>query len=216
MLCFFQVLVQLLKSTQGDLAERQPFNSLTAQPLVSASHGYPARINVFEFRPRGGTVVQNRRRLRVLILKGVWRKISTQIANAFAEANSNGDFMKLLFTSRDDRGIGEALAKGGHQVIFSIDSEDALARIKIEDFDLVLLDLDFPNSEKDKINLLMAFKSTHPEIRVVTFTSSNSFELEKAIREHGVISYMTKPVNVSTLKSIVKHLEERVHKARIG
>lgn len=119
--------------------------------------------------------------------------------------------MKLFLVTHDSMILQEFLNNEGHRVIFSASELDALARIKQEQFDLILLDLDLKNSKEDKIDLLIAFKQAQSEIQVVTLTDSNSFDLEKAAREHGVISYLTKPVNLADLEIIVKHLEERSH-----
>ena len=84
-----------------------------------------------------------------------------------------------------------------------------------EALDLFVVDLDssLPDGRESK-ELLCDFRKIHPEVKIIAVTSSNSFVLEREVRRHGVISYMTKPLDISSLETMINHIAKKTNRSR--
>lgn len=107
------------------------------------------------------------------------------------------------------------LEKNGHQVVLPGASPSARDSIIGTALDLLLVDLDasLPDGRESK-ELLVDFRRIHPEAKIIALTGANSFELEREVRRHGVISYMTKPVDILSLEAIIDHIAEKADPPR--
>ena len=80
--------------------------------------------------------------------------------------------------------------------------EDALQLLKVEEFDLILLDLSLPGI--DGFQMLKIVKSDYPNIQIIILTSSqNIHDAIKAIKI-GADDYLVKSTDIDELKIIIK------------
>lgn len=101
----------------------------------------------------------------------------------------------------------ESIGDWGHHADWSETGEDALQRVRQRKYDLILLDIFLPDVKGHV--LIPQFKEAWPEIGIVTMTGYNSRELEKEVREQGIIYYMIKPVNTNHLRILLDHFAQK-------
>ncbi len=75
------------------------------------------------------------------------------------------------------------------------------------DFQLILLDLYLPQT--DIVELIQLLKILCMDTDIISMTGSNSPELERSIRELGILYYLIKPFEIDNLKAILEHLSVR-------
>lgn len=95
----------------------------------------------------------------------------------------------------------------------AVTAEDALIKVSLKDFDLVLFNIS--STDFDCCKLIRQFKSICPDIKIVTLTDQNSRELELKIRKLGVIFYMIKPFKIKVLKDILEYISKSKEKLQI-
>ena len=79
---------------------------------------------------------------------------------------------KILICEDDDlyRQIAEvAFADGGHELLFAKNGDEALAKLKCDDIDLVVTDLVMPG--KDGLEVIRAVRTTHSRMPVLAMTA---------------------------------------------
>ena len=120
--------------------------------------------------------------------------------------------MTNLMTSRilvidDDPGtcrfMQELLSRSGREIETSLDPEQALSRVRIKPFDLVISDLKL-NARLDGIDVLRSVRELTPGTPVIIVTGFG--ELEKAVEavREGAFDFVSKPFNISELKGLVE------------
>lgn len=115
--------------------------------------------------------------------------------------------MKILLVEGNNSSAGslrETVEKWGHQVEKENRGKSALERVKEKNFDLLLLDLDLPDSAGP--DLIPKFKELRPELGIITMTEQNSRELELRAREQGIFYYMLGPYERKNLKLLLDHI----------
>jgi DNA-binding NtrC family response regulator len=90
----------------------------------------------------------------------------------------------------------------GFITAFATDGEKALARYKVEKFDLVLADIDM--KPMDGITLLKQLKAYDPGAVIVIMTAYASTESAIQALKYGAFDYMQKPFRVDELISTLK------------
>ena len=121
--------------------------------------------------------------------------------------------MNILIVEDDPqnaRMIQNLITKWGHNVDMADTCAETLIKSEVKLYDLVILDIFLPDGEG--YELIPRLKVLWPDIRIVAMTGFNTLELEKKIRRLGIIYYMTKPIIVNDLKSIVEHIDHRIQK----
>ena len=76
-----------------------------------------------------------------------------------------------------------------------------------EAFDLVLLDLTLSGACGCE-TVIRRLKEIRPETKIITLAAVCDRDLERAIRRHGILFYMTKPVAPSLLRELMTHLSK--------
>jgi DNA-binding response OmpR family regulator len=109
------------------------------------------------------------------------------------------------------RGLLEVnLELEGHEVVTAVDGQDALAKIRADPPDLVILDVMMPNVSGWQVAEELKLDETTKDIPII-FLSARAMEtdLHKG-SELGVNSYVTKPFDPIELMDLVTRLlEER-------
>jgi CheY-like chemotaxis protein/predicted regulator of Ras-like GTPase activity (Roadblock/LC7/MglB family) len=82
-------------------------------------------------------------------------------------------------------------------------AEEALEKIEIHPYDLVISDLRMPGA--DGLQLLERVKQSHPHTRFILMTAYGSDEVEAKAKGLEVYDYITKPFHVSDLLRVTRH-----------
>ena len=107
--------------------------------------------------------------------------------------------------------IMESIERWGYCADWSETGEDSLQKVRQQKYDLILLDI-FLSDVKGYV-LIPQFKEVWPEIGIVTMTGYNSRELEKEVREQGILYYMIKPLNTNELRRLLDHVAQKLRVA---
>ncbi len=81
-------------------------------------------------------------------------------------------------------------------------AEEAIARLRMRPVDLVLSDYRLP--DMDGLGLLAAVKKASPQVPFVILTAFGSIEMAVEAMRRGAYTYLTKPVNIDALFTIVR------------
>ena len=84
------------------------------------------------------------------------------------------------------------------------DGAEALLRLKEDEPDVVVLDLNMPGMYG--MDVLAAAKKTHPQIQVIILTGHGSDRDEEEARGIGCCDFINKPADIN-------HLEQRIRRA---
>lgn len=85
----------------------------------------------------------------------------------------------------------------------ALDGETALRMFHENNFQMVLLDMFLPDA--DGCSLIPDFKRHRPDVFIVAMTGYNTRELELRVRKSGILCYMSKPIEIADLKSIIDY-----------
>ena len=99
------------------------------------------------------------------------------------------------------------LEERGYKVESASNGDDAIDRVKSENFDLVLLDEMMPG--RDGLSTLVELKEIKPNLPVVMVTKSEEERLMEQAIGQKIDDYLTKPVNPSQVLSVVKKILDR-------
>ena len=106
--------------------------------------------------------------------------------------------------------LSDSLSQDRYRVITAFDGKMALQLAKKEKPDLMLLDIKMPGM--DGIEVLRKIKKMKKEIAVIMFTAYGTLETARKAMKLGAYDYVTKPVDLFLLKSLVKEVLGEVSK----
>jgi two-component system response regulator MprA len=117
---------------------------------------------------------------------------------------------KILLTEEDNTvrdGLAKLLKKEGYQIAKASSSAELIKKINECSFDLILIDVHLGKPEG--IEVLKLLRDTKPGIPILAMVSHTSGGIVEKALEKGVIDYLIKPFNISTIKKkIAKILKE--------
>jgi signal transduction histidine kinase/GGDEF domain-containing protein len=119
----------------------------------------------------------------------------------------------------DEKEIREFLLKAltriaGFQVELAENGEEAIKKISIQRFDLVMTDLKMPRV--DGLQLIKEISRSNPEILTVLMTGHGSIDSAIEAMKQGASDYLTKPINLDeTILRLKKVLEEKQRFVRL-
>jgi two-component system, OmpR family, response regulator QseB len=123
-----------------------------------------------------------------------------------------GQAVRLLLVE-DDRqlgtGIRKALMRDGDHVDWLTDGAQALAAIRRENFELIILDLQLPG--KDGIEVLQSMRRDGINTPVLIMTARDTVDERVLGLDTGADDYLVKPVELKELRSRVRALSRRSH-----
>ena len=120
--------------------------------------------------------------------------------------------MRLLLVEDDEqlgRGIQRALMRDGDHVDWLQDGLQALAAIRIETFELVILDLQLPG--EDGISVLKTMRRESINTPVLIMTARDTVDERVLGLDCGADDYLVKPVELKELRSRIRALSRRSH-----
>jgi DNA-binding NtrC family response regulator len=101
----------------------------------------------------------------------------------------------------------DRLRAEGFETVAASDGAEGLRRIREEDFDLVLLDLQMP--EMDGMGVLRRLQEERLDATVVIMTAYGSIELAVEAMKAGAFDFIPKPLHVERLRVVVEKAAER-------
>ncbi|MBU1712289.1 MAG: response regulator [Proteobacteria bacterium] len=117
--------------------------------------------------------------------------------------------------------LAERLKIRDFSVQTAFDGEEALSKIKEEDFDVVVLDVIMPG--KNGIETLKEIKSLKPLVNVIMLTGHATVETAIDGMKTGAFDYLMKPTNTNDLVGKIKKAykikaahDDRIRKAEIN
>ena len=119
--------------------------------------------------------------------------------------------MKILIVEDDSQVIlyiTKILDRWGYSSLSAPTGKEALQIFSKKNFDLILLDIMLPDYRG--YDLIPKFKEIHAEVNIITMTGHNSRELEKKVRDQGIIYYMVKPVETKNLRLLLDHIKKNI------
>ncbi len=100
------------------------------------------------------------------------------------------------------------LKRHGHNVLTSPTAEEALARLKNEDVDVLLSDYILPG--QSGMDLLRIVREKRPDLPVIMMTAYGSIEMAVEAMKQGAYDYLTKPVDYHEMCLLIdRALRER-------
>ena len=88
------------------------------------------------------------------------------------------------------------------------DGEDALAAVKDDQPEVMVLDLKMPGI--DGLEVLRQVKKNHPETEVIILTGHGSEKEEELAKELGAFAYLQKPVDIDKLSETMKNAYKKI------
>lgn len=123
--------------------------------------------------------------------------------------------MKLLLVE-DEVMLSKFLAKGlrklGYAVDCAYDGEEALDMYEINEYDLMILDLNLP--KKDGMEVLRTIRKENGEFRILVLSARNAVEDKIAGLDLGCNDYLTKPFDFAELEARIRSQLRRESKVR--
>lgn len=121
--------------------------------------------------------------------------------------------MKLLL-AEDEEILSEALSQGlrkrGYAVDCAFDGEDAFHLYEVNEYDLVILDLNLP--KVDGLEVLEQIRKKDTELRVLILSARNTIEDKIKGLDSGSNDYLTKPFDFRELEARIRSLlRQTVH-----
>ena len=120
--------------------------------------------------------------------------------------------MRLLLVEDDEQlgsGIRRALMRDGDHVDWLTDGAQALAAIRSDNFELIILDLQLPG--KDGISVLQTMRKEFINTPVLIMTARDTVDERVLGLDSGADDYVVKPVELKELRSRVRALSRRSH-----
>ncbi len=118
--------------------------------------------------------------------------------------------MRILLVE-DDGALGDGIHKGlkqyGYTVDWLTDGRTALSSIKIETFDVILLDLNLPGLPG--LNVLREMRSAGITVPVLILTARHAIEDRIKGLDSGADDYLTKPFDLDELSARIRALQRR-------
>jgi len=102
--------------------------------------------------------------------------------------------------------LGEVLGKLGHETVLVETGREALEQARLQEFDLVLLDLRLPDMHG--LEVLRALRETDGEALVVVMTAFPEVRTAIASIRAGAYDYLNKPFDLDDLKELVRRALE--------
>mgnify|MGYP001566634898 CR=1 FL=1 len=114
--------------------------------------------------------------------------------------------MDRVLVVDDNRDLGELtseiLEERGFKVNIAYDGESALARIKQEPYDLMILDYKLPRMSG--LTVLERTLRIRPNLKTIMISAFGDDSTRTRAKELGAYAFLDKPFNIDRLKKIVK------------
>lgn len=118
--------------------------------------------------------------------------------------------MRVLLVE-DEKKLSNSIAKGlsnvGYAVDAAYDGEEALYEYEVNEYDLIILDLNLP--KKDGLDVLRAIREKDNEIKVLILSARTKVDDRIVGLDEGANDYLIKPFDFGELKARIRNLLRR-------
>ena len=97
--------------------------------------------------------------------------------------------------------VKSSLEISGYSVDSFIRSQDAIDKLKLEKYDILITDLKM--SHPDGMEVLQTAKEIQPDIKAVVITGFATNQTAEIARQSGAVEFIAKPFKLSELKKIL-------------
>ncbi|MBN2034335.1 MAG: response regulator [Deltaproteobacteria bacterium] len=129
----------------------------------------------------------------------IYQKYHHELPSKVLLVDDEREFVQTLSERLGMRNIGSAAA---------FDGESALALVREDEPEVLLLDLRMPGI--DGMEVLKKVKSEHPEIEVIILTGHGTDVDRKQCLQLGAFAYLEKPVDIELLSDTLKKANEKM------
>ncbi len=102
--------------------------------------------------------------------------------------------------------VGKRLEVEGFEVIVAMDGQDALAKARTENPQLIVLDLMLPKLNGYEVCTMLKQDTRYQKIPIIIFTAKTQEKDEKMALECGANAYMRKPFRAQELTEKIRSL----------
>ena len=111
-------------------------------------------------------------------------------------------------------GLCRLLGNEGYSVTCAGNGHEALAQLRVENFQLVISDINMP--KMNGLDFLKEVQQLQPETRVIMMTAYGDVESYLEAMNLGASEYLHKPVRIKDLKSVMHKLtNQSVNQSRV-
>ena len=112
-----------------------------------------------------------------------------------------------LFMRKVLKDIVSKATRRAHQILEAESGAEALALVKKENVDLVLLDIIMPGGQEEGVRVLQAIIKMKPEMRVIMITAVGQNAMIDTCRDLGAVDYIVKPFDEEDVaKKVAEHV----------
>lgn len=115
------------------------------------------------------------------------------------------DDRKIILICDDEEGVRESLGLilgNDYKLAFATNGNEALNYLKKHHADLVIMDIKMP--QKNGLDTIKELRHQKPNTKIIMVTGYQSVETAREASKYGVVDYITKPFESSTVKGAVK------------
>lgn len=105
-------------------------------------------------------------------------------------------------------------AEGGYRIVTVTDGDDALTKLREEDFDIVVTDYALGSETLNGLDILKKARELHPDILGIIVTAYASLEISIEAIRWGAYDFLTKPFQLDEFRLAVRNAAERVRLTR--
>ena len=141
----------------------------------------------------------------------LWEKIIRDIKILFSSKQNlffiRSAFMKLLIVEDENdlcRSLAKGLTKKGYAVDIAQDGITAYEQIQINEYDLILLDINLP--KLDGISLLQKIRAKNLEQKILILSAKSTVQDRITGLDEGANDYLTKPFHFAELEARIRNL----------
>ena len=104
--------------------------------------------------------------------------------------------------------IGDILKDEGYQIELAGNSDECVAKVKVEPPSLMILDIWLKDSHMDGIDILKMVKRDYPHVPVVIISGHGNIEIAVAAIKQGAYDFIEKPFNIDQLLVVIRRAME--------
>ncbi|MER3416917.1 MAG: sigma-54-dependent Fis family transcriptional regulator [Gemmataceae bacterium] len=127
----------------------------------------------------------------------------------------NGEQIRVLVIDDEEshaQAVADSLERVGYDCEVATSGQEGLRRIENEDFDVIVTDLKM--EPVDGLAILRKAKVELPEAEVVLITGYGDIKSAVAAMQLGAATYLTKPVDINELRTVVDRVAQKQRLAR--
>ena len=123
--------------------------------------------------------------------------------------NKINEKLSVLIVGNNDINsiIKKIIPQTEYRVVTAKSYNEALQKVKKNDFDLIMMDMDLPDG--DWVKTILKIRDMAGDVNIVTMSNINNRDIEQSVREQRVMYYVVKPFEDNEIKSIMEHLSQK-------